>query len=439
MGLTLVSSVAATVPDAAEREQALDIGRSWIVEAPAGSGKTGLLIQRYLKLLGVANDPAEVLALTFTLKATAEMKERVLQAVRDAAADTPVKPTDFDRLTRSLAQGALQRDAEKGWQLLDRPYRLNIRTIDSLCSAIARAVPLLAGNGGVARPMQDAVPLYRRAARAVMLHLGGPDTAISDAIRTVLLHRDGDLPYCEGLIAEMLGTREQWGRLVPLSGPELDDEVLDRVVLPRLNDALQHTLCAALTHLHSCFPPAELERIAGIMQELAFAEGFGDTPTPFAECRHAAGAPGTDAVHIDHWLLVAHLLLTEKGGTWRRSFQTKLLKTEIPPHLQAEIKELIRQIGSEELESLLHALRQLPPAEYPQDQWRVAKALFRLLQLAIVELKLLFASEEVCDFSEVALAARAALESDAGEAQAAFGTPLCHLLVDEMQDTSSSQ
>jgi ATP-dependent helicase/nuclease subunit A len=42
---------AAPVPDAAEREQALDITRSFIVEATAGSGKTGLLIQRLLKLL----------------------------------------------------------------------------------------------------------------------------------------------------------------------------------------------------------------------------------------------------------------------------------------------------------------------------------------------------------------------------------------------------
>ena len=273
------------IPDAGERLSALDTGASWITEAPAGSGKTGLLIQRYLKLLAQVDDPAQVLALTFTQKATAEMRDRVLSALR-ACTTPPAKPeSEFDRLTRQLAVAALQRDSELDWKLLERPQRLNIRTIDSLCSEIAHAVPLQSEAAGFARPVSDTEPLYRRAAHAVMMRFGGDDEALNRAVRTVLEHRDGDLPFCEKVLAEMLGTREQWGRLVPLTDPELDERRLDEETLPRLNESLRRVLCAELTELHRCFPEDALGRLASIAQELATAEGYKGEQSKFVLCR----------------------------------------------------------------------------------------------------------------------------------------------------------
>src|SRR5215472_14437729 len=95
-------------PDHRERELALDITRSWIVEAPAGSGKTGLLIQRYLKLLTdeYVTEPEQVLAITFTQKATEEMRERILSQL-GAAGGPAVPKNHFDEMTRSLAQAVL--------------------------------------------------------------------------------------------------------------------------------------------------------------------------------------------------------------------------------------------------------------------------------------------------------------------------------------------
>ncbi len=431
------------IPDAEARERALDTAASFLVEAPAGSGKTGLLIQRFLKLLAIVDDPAAILAITFTRKATAEMRDRVLAQL--AAVRTQAEPANaFDRATRPFARAALARSDAFGWALLDDPRRLNIRTIDSLCAEIARGLPVLSSSGGGLAPTDNAALLHAEAARRTLMLLGDPDLALSHALETVLLHRDGNLANCEKLIAGMLATRDQWGELIPLSGEELTDEFLDNEVLPQLDRALELAVCRALTRLQQLVPPALLAQLSALAAEMAEAEGYKGSPNPLALCRNRRQPPAERAHDLEHWHALIHLLVKPSPPRdWRKSVGRNNVGFEILKHHQAELKEIIADLnaaGPNILDELCR-IEALPPAQYPRDQWPTAKALFRVLSRALVELQFVFAAHGQSDFTEAALEARAALRRPgaAGELRASRLLALEHLLVDEMQDTSTSQ
>ena len=433
----------APLDDAEARRLALDIHRSAIVEAPAGSGKTGLLMQRFLKLLAddSVTEPEEILALTFTNKAAAEMRERVLQQLHDARDAKPIPATEaFQQQTRLFAEQVLARDAALGWNLLDRPQRLNLRTIDSISAEIANSLPLVSGAGAPRSPASDPQPLYHAAAHRTLQQLGGTDAALNDALRLVLLHRDANLRDCERLLADMLARREQWGELVPLTPGELDEAELDRTVRPRLERLLETIVCDGLAHAARLLP-------AGVLHELTqIAAALGDAPgtagaSPFAHCANKNEPPEAIATHLDHWVALISLVLKPSDNDWRARFQKNDLKVEIDKLSQQRLKDLVPGIATDALREALAAVRELPPARYPDEQWAVARALFHVLRHALAELRLLFAERGQCDFSELALNARQALRHDeaAPDLALAYGGRLRHLLVDEMQDTSAGQ
>ncbi len=110
-------------PDAAARAFAVDPAQNVILEASAGTGKTSVLVTRYVNLLMRGVDPANILAITFTRKAAAEMRERIIRDLRRAAAQST-----FDR-----ARWAAIRD-----RLAD----IQISTIDAFCLSLLREFPL---------------------------------------------------------------------------------------------------------------------------------------------------------------------------------------------------------------------------------------------------------------------------------------------------------
>ena len=145
--------------DQKARLKAINPDKSFIAKAPAGSGKTGLLVMRYLKLLSQADFPEEIVAITFTRKSSTEMRNQIKDVLKSAYVDK-VPENKFEEDQIKLAKDVLKRDKEHQWSLLDSPERLRIQTIDGLSAFLTKRMPLLAKFGAQPEVTDDAEHLY---------------------------------------------------------------------------------------------------------------------------------------------------------------------------------------------------------------------------------------------------------------------------------------
>ena len=119
------------LPDQQARNSALDIGQSFIVQAPAGSGKTELLTMRYLKLLAMSSQPEEVLAITFTKKAASEMRDRIIRILSwcRTCNDASNQLSGIEAARLKIGRSVLERNNRQNWRLLESPGRLRVQLL----------------------------------------------------------------------------------------------------------------------------------------------------------------------------------------------------------------------------------------------------------------------------------------------------------------------
>ena len=425
------------IADEIERARALRPDQSFIVQAPAGSGKTGLLIQRYLKLLALAGAPEEIIAITFTRKAAAEMQGRILTAL-ERAGQVAVPGSGHDKKILALARAALDRAEQQGWQIMQNPARLRIQTIDSLSAALTRQMPLLARLGTQPETVEDAADLYHQAAINALAGLES-DAAWSDAIARLIAYLDNDLPQIRTLLVEMLAKRDQW---------------LGYVVEAHDRGAMEHALAALieaqLARAATLFPAEHVALLTALLDYAAGRLAASDPANPITHCRALDGLPPAEAGRLEQWRGIAGLLLTKDGG-WRKAFNAA---NGFPPASGGKPEAAERRRYKKEMQALSHelqragglrealaAVKQLPAARYSEDEWRVVEALCDLLKLAAAELRLIFAEQNRMDFIGIAEAAITALGGEDAPTNLALTLDyqIRHLLVDEYQDISASQ
>jgi ATP-dependent helicase/nuclease subunit A len=170
----------APLADAADRAAAVDPRRNVVLEASAGTGKTRVLVDRYVNLVRAGVEPRNILAITFTRKAASEMRDRILTTLRRAAEEGGIQPA--------------------AWRALrDHLQDVSISTIDAFCLSLLREFPLeadldpgfgMADETEALRLVDESLDRTLRICRAA---------ALTDPSTALVLARLGEWQLREGL------------------------------------------------------------------------------------------------------------------------------------------------------------------------------------------------------------------------------------------------
>lgn len=422
--------------DQAARQRALNAELSFAVSAPAGSGKTGLLTQRVLTLLARCDNPEEVLSITFTRKAAAEMQTRIYNALLDAATQ-PRPDNAYAASTWDLARTVLSVSEQKHWQILENKNRLRVMTIDGLCRTLTQQLPISSGLGVNLDTCDDPELLYQLACKGLLDQLE-TSSPFQDSIRHLFQHLDNNYQKIESLLVTLLGNRDQW--LSHLYASKDEKRYLESV--------LNSIVCETLENCHRLLAPVASDLV--LLADYA-ANGLlrDNKVSDVSTCKGLTELPAPTPDNLQLWQALVQFLTTD-AGTWRKTvnktqgFPTGANKEEkaAASLRKSQFYELISWCSEQAgLNELLASIRLLPTPVYAEHQWAFLDSLTQVLPLLVAQLKVVFNQQKQVDFIEITQAALQALgdQDEPTDLALKLDYRIQHILVDEFQDTSVAQ
>ncbi|MFZ2089747.1 MAG: UvrD-helicase domain-containing protein, partial [Desulfobaccales bacterium] len=410
--------------DQKARDWALDPQGSFHLEAPAGSGKTAVLLARFLTLLAQINEsPREILTLTFTRKAAGEFRERAMKYFWSQETPEPNLPP-HERLLLDLAGQALGHLDKKNLvhQYLLVPERLPVNTFHGFCTQLLRAAPheagvpldfqLLESDSEAEWQKQEALEELRRRLNA---------RPQEDPLRQALVHRlvrlNNNWPRLARELRDLLSRRDTLKDFLALARGSLEAEDYAALMEERLSRAMAHILRPLAAGLE------ETELGRRWPDFLAAYQRDGEFTLP-------AGPPAASPQDLGPWQNLAEVLLTKNGGL-RKKWPKSLVGShwpealgELPPDFLARLKEC----------------RTLPRELFSLQEVDAVQDLILLLNAAWEVYQELCRQRRVLDFIALEEAALRLLNAEnPGDLLLRLDWRLRHILVDEFQDTSDNQ
>ena len=179
------------------------------VFASAGSGKTYLLITRICRLLINGADPQQILAITFTRKSAAEMKQRLFERLAHwALMDDIALSKELGSFEEHVDQNMLKQARQLYEKCLFSDHAIRISTFHSFCEDIIRSFPLESELPNAFELTEHTQPILQQAWQK-LLQQSERDQSLQLAMQTLYQHCNGPHGARNALMC-LINQRNAW-------------------------------------------------------------------------------------------------------------------------------------------------------------------------------------------------------------------------------------